>query len=859
MRLTVRLALVLLLAIPAAVGAQSLPANVGDNANILPVYKSTPPGEAPAADDYLRGNLLGQRCNEPSIGISSINRDHMMVFCNDYRATFNWDDSLVPSGKTTLVAAVWNGFKTFFAKLTGHKEPRGESEENEKIIASAEAGIGGGVSYDGGITWQGFMVPGGPNDSTPASLAHPGRQLNLQGYSDPWAVSMKDGRVGVTYIGFTRDKVTGQSTQSGVFFTRYRDRNASDAVHDWEYEFSSQVALSQNLTQGQFLDKVSATVAPNGTLYVAYTRFTGSSGSSNIFLAQSVDGGLTWTSASIDKDAKYGQGTVALVHPTDSAAVGVLWRTFVSSTLLYKSTAKGAKNVDLFLNDSDGPYKPFDQYPQAINGDPNRVAFRTLAFPAAAYTPDGTRLVVVFTEWINLDTMKPGTTGRPMPMVVMKVSTDKGATWSRRYVLNQLNSEGSNVPASPQRLGFFSSARAVGAQMMPAVACTVGNQCMVVWKQSYQAAMAVGGSENPGALVTSGFGRRFDVRAALVSFPSTAPAATASFQVSRYGYRELKGTETPSQVAGHRVTGWRGWTCRTAPPTPCSTTAIVNHTGAGKLPFAGDYIGVKEVAAPGASPTFMVAFSDNRYNIWPHQTETGGTVTPGDGVAVLPRLHGPQRPGEQVPGRLLRELRVAGAERDDGQGRRLGLCCSPRRPTASPSPGPTPVLRRPVGRDALHRVPAERAQQHRRAARGHPHVPHRLGLVRQAPLRRDAGHRDELRLPAGAGDGDDLPVLQLLPERLRLQRQPRDRQGRRGDRPGHDHAQRPRRRDGLCTQGVHLRAEHREHRVGLGPERVRPQWLGSQRLGAAAAAPRAATRPETRCRTTRSPGRPSTT
>ena len=45
------------------------------------------------------------------------------------------------------------------------------------------------------------MVPGGPNDSTPASLAHPGKQLNLQGYSDPFAVSMKDGRVGVAYIG----------------------------------------------------------------------------------------------------------------------------------------------------------------------------------------------------------------------------------------------------------------------------------------------------------------------------------------------------------------------------------------------------------------------------------------------------------------------------------------------------------------------------------------------------------------------------------------------------------------------------------------------------------------------------------
>ncbi|MCG6925709.1 MAG: glycoside hydrolase, partial [Acidobacteria bacterium] len=512
MNLSTRMAVILVLAAPGAVGAQSpLPANVGDNANIIPIYQSSDP---PAADDYLRGNLLGQRCNEASIGISSINPDHMMVFCNDYRATFNWDDSLVPSGKTTLVASAWNGVKTFFAWLTGRPGPE---PEVQKIIASAEAGIGGGVTYDG-VTWQGFMVPGGPNDNTPASLAHPGKQLGLQGYSDPFAVSMHDGRVGVAYIGFTRDKVSGDHTQSAVFFSRYRDRNASDVLHDWEYEFSSMVDLSQNLKQGQFLDKVAAAQAPNGTLYVTYTRFTGKSGSAAIFLARSVDGGVTWESASIDKDAKYGQAALPVVNPTDASEVGVLWRTFVDSTLLFKSTRKGTKNVDLFAGDPDGPYLPFDQYSQAIDADPSRVAFRTLAFPAADYTPDGSFLVAVFTEWTDLGTGAPGTAGYPMPMVVMKLSTDGGATWSGRHVLNVENGEWGWVPASPERLGFFSPERPVGAQLMPAVSCGVGNQCLVVWKQSFEAALSPGGPENPGSLVTAGLTRRFDVRGALVTF-----------------------------------------------------------------------------------------------------------------------------------------------------------------------------------------------------------------------------------------------------------------------------------------------------------------------------------------------------
>ncbi len=98
----------------------------------------------------------------------------------------------------------------------------------------------------------------------------------------------------------------------------------------------------------------------------------------------------------------------------------------------------------------------------------------------------------------------------------------------------------------------------------------------------------------------------------------------------------------------------------------------LNHSGAGRVAFAGDYIGVKEVAAPGASPTFMVAFSDNRYNIWPWQTETGGLVPAGPGVEVLPGLHGSRRSREHRPRRLVRELRVAGAERDDRKGQRLG-------------------------------------------------------------------------------------------------------------------------------------------------------------------------------------------
>ena len=646
MRLTVRLALVLLFALPGAVGAQSsLPANVGDNANILPIYKSDRPLPN---DDYLRGNLLGQRCNEPSIGISSINRDHMMVFCNDYRATYNFDDSLVPSGKTTLVASAWNGVKTFMAWVTGRPGPQPKAP---RIIASAEAGIGGGVSYDGGTTWQGFMVPGGPNDSSPASLAHPGKALNLQGYSDPWAMSMKDGRVGVAYIGFTRDKVTGQSTQSGIFFTRYRDLNASDVAHDWQYEFSSQVALSNNLTQGQFLDKVSGTVGPTGILYVAYTRFTGSSGSSSIFLAQSTDGGRIWSTVAIDKDSKYGQGTVAVVHPTDAAAVGVLWRTFVNSSLVFKSTAKGAKNVDLF---ADRPGRSLQGLRPVLAGDQHRPEPGRLPHAGLPVGRLHARRLQAHRGVPRVDRpehRQAGHDGAPHAD-----GRDEGLDGQGRDLVGALRAQlderraGPRCPPRPSGWGSSARARPVGAQLMPTVACTVGNQCMVVWKQSFDATLTPGGTENLG-LVRD---RRPQPPVRRARGPGDVlghalPRPSTSFQVSRYGYREFGPTETPSDV---RDTD--DWVAKMELPNgtsyPMFDWGNRNHSGAGRVAFGGDYIGVKEVAAPGTSPTFMVAFSDNRYNIWPWQTETGGLVPPGQEWRYYPVFMAPDDPESIVPG-----------------------------------------------------------------------------------------------------------------------------------------------------------------------------------------------------------------
>ncbi|MCG6926400.1 MAG: hypothetical protein LJF30_13955, partial [Acidobacteria bacterium] len=68
------------------------------------------------------------------------------------------------------------------------------------------------------------------------------------------------------------------------------------------------------------------------------------------------------------------------------------------------------------------------------------------------------------------------------------------------------------------------------------------------------------------------------------------------------------------------------------------------------MAFGGDYIAVHEVPGPGDRPSFMVAFADNRYTIWPWQTETGALVTPGEEWRYYPVFMAPDDPESAVPG-----------------------------------------------------------------------------------------------------------------------------------------------------------------------------------------------------------------
>jgi hypothetical protein len=67
------------------------------------------------------------------------------------------------------------------------------------VQAAAEAWVGTSFTYDG-VTYSGGMLPGGPFDNSPASLAAPVKQRNYQAATDPWVTSAPCGRFHVAFV-----------------------------------------------------------------------------------------------------------------------------------------------------------------------------------------------------------------------------------------------------------------------------------------------------------------------------------------------------------------------------------------------------------------------------------------------------------------------------------------------------------------------------------------------------------------------------------------------------------------------------------------------------------------------------------
>ena len=614
---------------------------VGDNINVLPVFQGID------QNDFLRGDLYGQRQVEPSIVVSSLNKDHMMAFYVDFRTVDVPGGPLPPEGRANsgFASRLWNGTRSLFARLLGGSAPRGKGAP----VAALQAGIGMSVSYDGGLTWTGGFMPGLPFDPSPASINSPG--FPLEAMSDPTAIAAPCGRFYVAYMHYSP-----ATRLNKMLVAMFQDQNDHDVRHTVRYLGTRVLATGMNDTNGHFLDKADIGLRLTGAtscsqvteeVFVTFTTFTGQGSASNfqskVNLSRSTDQGQTWSSLKVDDNYTDSQGTAVVTNPVTGQVI-VFFRSFNSpnTMVMRRSTTSGnfgfSKPVDLLANDPLKTLATFDQRSVSTQDLPigptirNELAFRTNAFPAAAFTPDGSTLIVAWQERVNASGL-PDPSGSPK--IVWKYSTDGGTTWSQRRALAL------NRAASPPGLGFFNpSAGASGPQVMPSIACGAGapNRCVVTFYESRQAGLA------PNGLI-AGYDQLLDLRAVLISAPAGSdPTPQPSFQVSRYSFRPLLENETPKETLDYVQPNCRpnGTNCRPA----LGWGAEPLYAG-GTTPFNSDYNDISAIEqyvkdpvsgawrlartaadVPGGA-RFIAAFADTRNVHQPFENFNNQPLLPG--------------------------------------------------------------------------------------------------------------------------------------------------------------------------------------------------------------------------------------
>jgi hypothetical protein len=210
------------------------------NINVLPVI----PQQDASDDEWFKlGDGFLQRQVEPTIAVSTRNPDHLLAFFNDYRAVDIPNDEGLGEQNQNL-ALVLNTVDFMMAGLIAIPDL---PFIQPPPMAAAEAWVGGSRSYDGGLTWSGFFMPGAPFDFSPASTASP--VYGLEAATDPVAVAGPCGYVYVVFMGFTR------GDQSKMVVARFQDLNNQEGGDTWEYQGTSVLEIGNNATNGYFLDK----------------------------------------------------------------------------------------------------------------------------------------------------------------------------------------------------------------------------------------------------------------------------------------------------------------------------------------------------------------------------------------------------------------------------------------------------------------------------------------------------------------------------------------------------------------------------------------------------------------------------
>lgn len=198
-----------------------------------------------------------------------------------------------------------------------------------------------------------------------------------------------------------------------------------------------------------FNDKEYMTVAPNGTVYVTWTRFFGNPGhgyiSSPIVISSSTDGGSTWSDwvGVSDKSHPYDQGSFPLVAPDGTLYVAYEGSTpssgYNADAIIVARSTDGGKT---FTNSEVArAYDDLNCYPTNIDGRQTLSGeqFRINSFPGFAIDPSNGKLVIVWADnqamsGCGYESGLPYNNGTTSNQVKLITSTD-GINWTSPTVI----------------------------------------------------------------------------------------------------------------------------------------------------------------------------------------------------------------------------------------------------------------------------------------------------------------------------------------------------------------------------------------------------------------------------------------
>ncbi len=575
------------------------------------------------------GDPFLQRQNEPSIAASTRNPLHLLGGSNDYRTVD------IP-GLCTINPVT------------------GECIEPE----TGDAWLGLFKSKDGGQRWASTLLPGYPQDQSPAGLASPLK--TYQAGADPVVRAGTHGLI--YYSGLVFDR--GEGGKSAVFLSRFIDNNNQEAGDPFAYLGTSLVVASGGTP---FMDKPWMAVdmprgnadicivtadgiiatdhgpkgkgnakgrrkkpsppagqrIPAGAVYVSYTAFTGKGPtiSSEIYLKRSTDCGATWSPAIrvSDPNDRINQGSSIAIDPK-TGAVFVGYRRFDPDltdnddldAMMVARLPVGAGRFD-----APGRAHKFPPPARRVQRWLDRIFEHR---GGDELDRPGAKPQVVADDVNQFDL---GTTGFNFRTNAYPTMTADGTgrvymAWTQRgFAADTTGTDGARIVITTTRDGrFFSPLRSVddhdepgrGHQLMPSMTFAGGKLMLIFYDVRETKALAAAGAVHDRTVSDANkvIRHTIDIRSAMAA-PAETPDFAPSVPVSDYlmGYNPRSGQIEELQA--------------NPPNLPMFQK--------GTVPFMGDYIDVAaapafipdargrwsfNAEASGIPPVFHAAWTDNR-------------------------------------------------------------------------------------------------------------------------------------------------------------------------------------------------------------------------------------------------------